>query len=123
MTRYDDRMKDALSTDDETFLRDLEDGRGLFTQLGATFTGPMGGWGIYAFIMAFVMFVLLLVSGWNAWQAETVEAVIVWSAVSVSLVIALGLVKLWLFMRMNQMALLRELKKIELRVARIEEAR
>jgi hypothetical protein len=116
MSHYDDHMKEGLSKDDEAFLKDLEDGRGLFTQFGATLTGPLGGWGMYALIMAFAMFGLLIWSGFAAWGADDLRLTVLWSAVSISLVVALGMIKLWMFSRMNHLMVLRELKMIELRI-------
>ncbi len=121
MTDFDTRLREGLSAEDERFLADLEDGRGLFTQLGTTMTGPMGGWGVYAIILAAVMFALLVFSAFSAWTAEELRPTVLWSAATVALVVMTGLVKLWVFSRMNHLATLRELKKIELRLLRQRE--
>ena len=44
-----------------------------------------------------------------------------WTAGALAAMLAVGLIKIWFFERMNFIALLRELKRIELRLVRIEE--
>lgn len=41
-----------------------------------------------------------------------------WLAIFLFAMIAVGLLKIWFWMRMNHLALLRELKRIELRLVR-----
>ena len=41
MTDLDNRIRTALSADDEAFLNSLEKERGLFAQIGESFRGPM----------------------------------------------------------------------------------
>ena len=41
MTSVDDRIRAALSAEDEAFLKGLDDERGLFAQIGASFHGTI----------------------------------------------------------------------------------
>lgn len=121
MTDFDKRLRDSLSREDEAFLRDLEDQRGMFEQLGAAFHGPMRFW------TWVVNVVVLLVTGlgfyciWQMFQVDTTRSLILWTAggwASWTVQIAL---KQWLWERINMLNVLRELKKIELRLVRLEE--
>lgn len=122
MTKFDDQLGAALNADDKAFLDDLENGRGLFDQLGATLRGPMRFWSYIVGIFTFAFFLLALYCGWQAFQAEQVRETILWSAGFLALFQATGLLKMWMFDRMNLLSLLAEMKKIELRVAQLGDA-
>ncbi len=119
MTNVDDKIRTALSADDEEFLKNLEGERGLFTQLGATFNGPMRMWTWVAGVFVFAATGAGLYALWQLFQADTTRLQILW-AVGVwaawTMQVAL---KQWLFDRMNHLAVLRELKRLELRVAQL----
>lgn len=121
MTDFDTRLRQGLSEEDRAFLHDLEDGRGLFTQMGDTFRGPMSFWTGFAFLISLVFFGLTLYSGCRLWGAEDVQGERLWLAVFIWSSIAVGMTKIWFWLRMNHLSTLRELKKIELRLARMGE--
>ena len=122
MTKFDDQLGAALNADDRAFLDDLENGRGMFDQLGATLQGPMRFWSYMVGIFTFVFFLLALYCGWQAFQAEQVRETILWSVGFLMLFQAVAMLKMWLFDRMNLLSLLAEMKKIELRVAQLGES-
>lgn len=119
MTKFDDQLGAALNADDRAFLEDLENGRGLFEQLGATLHGPMRFWSYMVWVITFALFLLALYCGWQAFQAEQVRETILWSAGFLMLFQAVGLLKMWVFDRMNLLTLLAGMKKIEFRVAQL----
>lgn len=127
MTEFDSNMRAGLSADDAAFLKSLDaqtlEDRGLFAQLGATFHGPMKGWTVFAFFFTFVFFLLFVFGAWQAWTAETVRETVLWCAVALWSTIAVAMLKMWMFDRMNHLATLGELKKIELRVAQLQDGR
>jgi hypothetical protein len=121
MTRFDDELRTALDADDEAFLRELDAERGLFAQMGDTMKGPLGGWATLTFLIGFPMAAFMFLALWNMFAAEGVRELILWTAGWLAALLALGFIKQWFFHRMNLIALLRELKRIELRIARIED--
>ncbi|MEQ9316753.1 MAG: DUF6768 family protein [Henriciella sp.] len=121
MTSFESRLQHSLSQDDESFLRDLEGDRGLFTQMGATLTGPLKYWTAVVFVFTFVLFALSIWCGWNAFAADSVKETVLWAAFGIAGLNGIGLLKMWVFMRMNHLATLRELKRVELQVARLNE--
>jgi hypothetical protein len=116
-TRIDERLRDALSKDDAQFLKDLEDGRGLFTQLGATFQGPLAGWTAFGFVLVFAFIGLGVFSGFQLAATQDLGAVVLWASLLWLSFLSVGLIKLWIFMRMNHLVLLRAIKSLELRLA------
>lgn len=122
MSDFDNALRRSLSADDEAFLRNLED-RGLFGQMGAMFEGPMKFWTIYAFVLSFAFFIATLFAFWKALDAETARETMLWGVGALWFALAVAMIKMWWWMRMNHLATLRELKKIELRLAQLGDAR
>ncbi|MEM8696971.1 MAG: DUF6768 family protein [Pseudomonadota bacterium] len=121
MTEFDDRLRAALDADDEAFLKELDEGRGMFAQIGDTLTGPLGGWAKLIFGIAVVLGFALFYSVWQLLTVDSDRELFLWVTATIGLLIAQGFVKQWFFDRMNLMTILRELKRIELRITRMEE--
>ncbi|MEM9939482.1 MAG: DUF6768 family protein [Pseudomonadota bacterium] len=115
MSDFETRLKHGLDKDDEAFLKDLEES-GLFQQLGPAFSGPLGGWTIYAVLMSLVMFGVGIWALIEMLEAETVRLTILWFALMSSMLLSVGLIKVWFWLRMNHLVVLKELKRIELRL-------
>lgn len=120
MANVDDRIRTALSAEDQAFLDGLDHERGLFAQIGDTFRGPMGRWTLLVYAMA------LLLTGLAVWivmqmlAAPDTRSLILWSSAAWAVWIAILGIKLWSWGRMQTLSILRELKRIEVRVAQIE---
>lgn len=121
MTAFDDRLTVALDADDEAFLKDLEADRGLFAQIGDTMTGPLGGWAKFAFAVMIPLTVFQFYAIWQMFTVEGTRELILWSVGAFATFTGIGFFKQWFFERMNLITVLRELKRIELRLARMEE--
>jgi hypothetical protein len=120
MTQFDQKLKGALDADDEAFLRKLDEDRGLFAQIGDTLTGPLGGWAKLVMINSTLLVIVMVAAAWGAITAESDRAAILWATAALAALFVQGMLKQWFFERMNLNTLLRELKRIELRVVRME---
>lgn len=120
MTNIDERLSAGLSADDQVFLKDLESGQGLFEQVGATFSGPMRFWVGFAFVLSFAMFAVAAYGLYQMFQAETVKETILWSMAALSGMIGVSMLKMWFWMRMNHLMVLKQLKLIELRLVQFK---
>ena len=123
MTDIDDRIGAALDADDREFLQRLDEERGLFAQIGDTMTGPLGGWAKLVFAVAALLAALLFYSVWQLISTTDLRQMILWTAATLGILIALGFTKEWFFSRMNLLTVLREIKRLELRLAELEERR
>ena len=121
MTDFDRRLGAALDADDAAFLKSLDAERGLFAQMGDTMAGPLGGWARLVFGLAALLAVALFYSLYRLLTVEGARETILWATAVVSLLMMQGFTKQWLFDRINLIAVLKALKRVELRVARIEE--
>ena len=122
MTTPDDRIKDALSDDDYAFLNDLEGDRGLFQQIGDSWKGPLGGWAKVVFGFTAALGIVFLFVIWQV--AHSTDNAIVhalWAICGVALLIIIGFAKQWMFERMNMLTILREVKRLQVQVAMLQE--
>jgi len=120
MSDYDLKLRDGLTAEDEAFLKDLEGRRGLFAQIGDTFSGPLGAWTVFAWGLGLIFFALSIVCFWKLTGVADAREGLVWLAGALAGWISVGLIKIWFWLRMNHLSTLRELKRIELRMVRLE---
>lgn len=121
MTEIDDRIRGALDADDRAFLAGLEENRGLFRQMGDAMTGPLGGWAKLIFVILLLMAGVLFYCVWQLLTAATTDDRILWGIASLAVLTAQGFAKDWFFSRMNMLAILREVKRLQLQVAMLAE--
>ena len=120
MSDYEKKLVEGLNADESTFLRNLEDNRGLFTQYAATFDGPMKLFTWIAFILTLVVSGVALWATYRFVTGAEVREMLLWGGAAWAAWTVQIALKQWQWARINQLAVLRELKKIELRIARIE---
>ena len=120
MSEFDDRLRHDLSADDEAFLRDLEDGQGLFSQMGPLFRGPMAGWVWVANIFTLLATAAGLYSAYKFIVAADIQSMLLWAGAAWAAWPMQIALKQWMWDRVNHLGVLRELKKIELRLVQLE---
>jgi hypothetical protein len=121
MTRYDDRIRGALDEDDKAFLASLDANHGLFSQIGDTFAGPLGGWAKLIFGGSLVLGAAMLYAFIRLLDAPEPHSLLGWGMVLLGLLIAQGFIKEWFFNRMNLITTLREIKRLQLQVAELSD--
>lgn len=119
MTDFDDRLRASLSIDDEEFLKNLEGERGLFTQLFDTLRGPMGLWTGFGFALTLIFAGLGFYCAYQVFLAVETRDLILWATGVILSFNGVSMLKMWMFNRMNMLAILREVKRLELRIVRL----
>lgn len=117
MTNVDDRIRGALDADDRAFLDSLENEPGMFRQLGDTFRGSMKGWIILINIAVLLLTMLGVYAIWGFLNAQGAESMLRWAALGWAAWTVQIAGKQWLMDRLNMLNVLREVKRLELRVA------
>ena len=97
------------------------DETGLFPMLFRVFTGGMARWAGFAMALTLVVFGLTLWSGYSFFTATTTDGRIFWGIVALAALHSLSMLKLWFFMEMNRHSVTREVKRMEIALARLEE--
>ena len=116
--KFDARLREAMSADDEAFLQSLDDEPSLFAQFGSAFSGTMKFWTAFAFVLSFAIFIFSIFALLKLANAETQTEQFVWLALFLWASIGVGLTKIWFWLRMNHIATLREMQKLELLIVR-----
>ncbi len=122
MTDKDDIIAQALDADDREFLANLDSERGLFQQIGDSWKGPLGGWAKLIFGFTTVLGIAFLFVIWQV--AHSTDHPILhalWAISGVALLVVIGFAKQWMFSRMNMITILREIKRLEVQIALLNE--
>lgn len=118
MSNLENAIREALSAEDAAFLARFEE-EGKFSQALGTFRGQSGALNVFAAIITFAMFGGFLYCAWSAFEATAVRETVLWSAGALLAMLAVAMLKMYFWMEINRNATLREVKRLELQVARL----
>lgn len=120
MTDIDDAIRQALSAEDARALEAFSGEQTLIQQAFATMSaGPSQVINVMGWIGGFGLFAVGVATGWQFYLAEDPHAMALWGAATVMAFLGIGLIKLWFFMEMHKNQIIREVKRLELQVARL----
>ncbi len=121
MSKKDDLLQDSDPRKDEERLREVGDEPGYVRQAKGLFSGPMG-WVMW--VMAIAQIVLLGNAGyalWNLYETDDPLAAMRWAVVAVVLVQIITFLRGFMGTHFEANRVLRELKRVELRLIRMED--
>lgn len=120
MNEHDERIRKELQDSDAEWLKSLREEPSLLSLVSSTFQGRNRWHTVLSFIE------LLIIAGVSVWcairffGATTLEAKLAWSTGFLTTLLMIVLLKMWLGMTIVKNHILREVKRIELQVARLE---
>lgn len=117
MDDLDRKIEEALSAEDSALLKTFDE-QGLFSQWFGVYIGPMRAIAVFATFLTFVIFFAAVYCGWKFIGASDALVAARWGAGAVLLMVMTGFLKLWFWMRMESNRILREVKRLELQIAR-----
>ena len=118
----DDRIRDELESrrgPDEL----PADDRSLFGMLFRVFTGGLRRWAAFATALTLAFLGLTVWCGYEFFFASSADARVFWGVLALAAFHGLSMFKLWFFMEMNRNSVLREVKRIEVELARLRDTR
>jgi len=119
MSKLDDAIHQALTEEDKDFLARFEKEPNSIEQMTSVFRGPLA-WIYIAFVIAAVILapigLFALVQFINATELRPLFH---WGLATVGILVILSVVRMVFFMQINTNRVLRELKRLELQVARL----
>ncbi len=118
MTNLDRAIRDALSKEDAEFLARFDD-KGPIDEALGTFGGPWGAMNLFAAIITFGVFGVFVYCAWNVFTVTDVRETVIWTAGALWAAIAVAMLKMYFWMEMNKNVVLREVKRLELQIARL----
>lgn len=119
MTQIDEAIRQALSAEDAKVLERFGADQPLPQQILETFRGQMAPLNVAGWVLGFALFAAILLFAWRFMTAPDLAGMLRWGAAGGLAVIALTMVKLWFWMELQKNAILREVKRLELQVARL----
>ena len=117
MNTMDEEMRKVLLQTDAETLKALAEEPGMFAQISGVFQGKMRLWNIYGLVLAFAATVFALWAGWQFFHSTDPRTMILWGLGMGVAVFFSGMLKLWFWMEMNKNAVIREIKRVEWRLA------
>jgi hypothetical protein len=114
--KIDELIRETLSAEEAAFYDSLEE-KDLFGKLGAVYRGKMGWLSIIMTIVQLLIFVVFVGCLVIFLDAETTEELIKWGAAGFCCLLAMTMLKLFIWMQMDKNDLMQEIKKLELILA------
>lgn len=120
-TRIQAAMKDEFSDRDLDF--DPAREPGLFAQAMSLFRGRMRGWMIFMMVVQVAIIAGAIWAAVEFFHAEDTRSQILCATIFTVVMLFHAAMKLWGFMQMNRNVILREIKRLELQLARMRSER
>jgi hypothetical protein len=120
MTNVDDAIRKALRAENEDLLKDLAE-PGIFSRmLIAMRQGPR--WTtVYVMAMSGALTVAAIWFAVRFFSATEIREMIAWATGFLAALLMVAMLKLWFWLQMEKYVILREMKRLELQVARLAE--
>lgn len=120
MKDVDKKLAEALREDDAS-LFGVADERSMFGDIADTFRGKRRWLVIMVWFWAFIAAVLMFTGAVMFFKAESESDKLAWGLGCIFGMLANGLLKTWYWMEMNRASVMREIKRVELQIARLAE--
>ena len=115
----DEKIKEALKMDAKEVEMVLSREDDLFSQLFGIFRGSMIMWNIFGLVLALVTAVLMIWSGYHFFVSEELGERVFWGFLFLALWTGTIGIKVWFWLEMNRNSAHREIKRLELAVAKL----
>ena len=119
MSNLDDEIRAALRAEDAELFAEYGGELGVMESLKESFRGT---WRFHTVGVWVFTLVLLGIAIWTAvrfFEATTVQAQVAWAAGFLYSTLMIMAMKVWYWMQLNKIALIHEIKRVELELARL----
>jgi hypothetical protein len=117
MDDLDRTIEAALNEEDRVILARFGE-QGVLRQWFGVYDGAARGMALLATAFTFALFFAAAYCGWKFFGANEPIAAARWGAGTLLLMTMVGFLKLWFWLRMESNRVLREIKRLELQIAR-----
>jgi len=119
----DERIRKELQSQGEPVDALSLDDKGLFGMLFRVFTGGLRRWAAFAMALTLVFVGLTVWCGYEFFIASSVDDRVFWGVLAAVAFHAVSMFKFWFFMEMNRHSVTREVKRVEIALARLGDDR
>ena len=120
MTELDQAIRKALSVEDAAFLDKL-DKETPIDDVFSTFQGRYGVLNVFAALITFALFGVFVYCAWSAFAAPDLRMLVLWGFGASLSMLGVAMLKIYFWMEMHKNQVLREVKRLELQVARLRQ--
>jgi len=121
MNEHDRKLAEALLTDDAELIQESGKGGSIIRDVLETLHGSRGALNILVWVFATVFAVLMFWGGYRFFTEDEIGARLTWGMLCLFGIIANGMLKLWAWMEINRVHAQRDLRRIELRLAVLDD--
>ncbi|MBT8472840.1 MAG: hypothetical protein HKN14_01580 [Marinicaulis sp.] len=122
MNDLDRQIEEALDAEDRALHREFGE-QGLYAQWFGVYRGKQAWIAIIVTIVSFVAAMIAFYSIYRAVGAGDFDTAAPWAAAATVLLLMVSFMKIWFWMRMESNRVIREVKRLELQIARLNMAR
>lgn len=116
MQDIDERIRQALSQEDQRVIDELDRGTGLFELIGMSFKGKQAWMMYYMYFLGFAVTGALVYFAVQFFNTTDVKTSMAWALGIIGCLFIITLVKIMAWQQMFKLELLRELKRLEMRL-------
>ena len=114
--KIDELIKETLTREEAAFYDDLEE-QNLIGKIGGVYKGKLGWLAAIMNVVHLLMFMAFIYCIVQFFNTEVTNELIKWASAGFLSMIAMGMLKLFIWMQMDKNDILRELKRLELQIA------
>lgn len=117
----DKKIKEALSAQDAELFEEYGGEQGIFELIADTFRGKRRWLVVLVYVYSIVFLVLAVITAVQFFKADpdNTRDLILWAMGFMFCNFAVAMLKMWYFMEMNKNSVTREVKRLELQIARL----
>ena len=119
MSNLDRAIRDALSKEDAEFLSRFDEHSTPVGEVLDTFRGRWALMNAFAAVITFALFCAFVYCAWHMFEATDARDTVLWSVGAIIAMLGVAMLKMYFWMEINKNAVLREVKRLELQVARL----
>jgi uncharacterized membrane protein len=119
MPNLDRAIRDALSKEDAEFLSRFDEHSTPVGEVLDTFRGRWALMNGFAALITFALFGAFVYCAWQMFATTDARDTVLWSVGAIIAMLGVAMLKMYFWMEINKNAVLREVKRLELQVARL----
>ncbi len=119
MNDLDEKIREALRSEDAELFGEIGGEPSMFEMVMETFRGRHWWLVVLTGFWTLVFFVLSILSAVRFFRAVEMRDTLMWAAAFIVCMSAVSLLKTWYWMELNKNAITREIKRLELQIARL----
>jgi len=119
MSELDMKIREALRKEDAELFQEIGEEPGIFEMLFETFRGRHRWLNMVGAGCILIFLALGIVSAVAFFRAEGTRDLVMWAAACVMCMSAVAMLKVWYWLELQRIVVMREIKRVELQIARL----